>query len=82
MISSEKESGQQTRDVFGNFVKDPAAVPEDTAGSIEYDTAVEDFIDLLVAVTDGFQLFPPEATVETKERIFDDAVACIQSDRE
>ena len=82
MISSEKESGQQTRDVFGNFVKDPAAVTDDTAGSLAYDTAVEDFIDLLVAVTDGFQLFPPEATEETKERIFDDAVSCIQSGRE
>ena len=82
MISSEKESGQQKRDVFGNFVKDPAAVPEDTAGSVAYDTAVEDFIDLLVAVTDGFKLFPPEATVDTKERIFDDAVSCIQSGRE
>ena len=61
---------------------DKAAVKEDRNESVAYDTAVEDFIDLLVAVTDGFQLFPPEATEETKERIFDDAVSCIQSGRE
>jgi len=65
-----------------DIVKDKAAVKKDRNESLDYDTAVEDFIDLLVAVTDGFQLFPPNADVDTKERIFDDAVSCIQSGRE
>ena len=49
---------------------------------LDYDVAVEDLVDLLGAVIDGFKLFPPNADVDTKERIFDDAVACLKSDRE
>ena len=65
-----------------DIVKDKAAVKMKRSEQLDYDVAVEDLVDLLGAVIDGFKLFPPEATVETKERIFDDAVACVKSDRE
>ena len=56
---------------------DKDAVPE---GSIEYDTAVEDFVDLLTVVIDGFQLFPSNADAATRESIVRDAVACVLAD--
>lgn len=50
-----------------------------TTTSIDYDTAVEDLVDLLSATINGFQLFPPNADAETKRQITDDAMSCVQS---
>ena len=47
--------------------------------SIEYDTAVEDLVDLLSATIDGFQLFPPNSNAETKRQIAYDALSSVQS---
>ena len=52
---------------------------------LQYDTAVEDLVDILVAVTDGFNpselVGGPGWSTDTKERIFDEAVARIQAER-
>jgi hypothetical protein len=77
---SKKDKGRQAVDRSHHNGRVLSQRKGSTTTSIEYDTAVEDLVDLLHSTIERFQLFPPHANAETTRCITVDAMSCVLSE--